>query len=191
MEKKLNPFEENVQSYDVYELANWIYRCKNHIPKPETPQEEEQYVKKVKAFTSQWEAHREANKELYNSKKYHDALIGSNYSRPKIYAKHGKNRVDISELVYPDRMEWIGSLPTKNGDEFKQLLKNNMIHFLGSDVHRPKTIYPKMKEILEELRKILDRGQLKNLTTINAQSVLENKVIYTEIPKKIKKSFWG
>lgn len=127
MEKKLNPFEENVQSYDVYELANWIYRCKNHIPKPETPQEEEQYVKKVKAFTSQWEAHREANKELYNSKKYHDALIGSNYSRPKIYAKHGKNRVDISELVYPDRMEWIGSLPTKNGDEFKQLLKNNMI----------------------------------------------------------------
>ena len=73
----------------------------------------------------------------------------------------------------------------------KLLLKNNMIHFLGSDVHKPRTIYAKMPEIMQELRKILERDELKKLTKTNAQLVLENKPIYTEIPNKIKKSFWG
>lgn len=73
----------------------------------------------------------------------------------------------------------------------KLLLKNNMIHFLGSDVHKPGSIYAKMPEIIQELRKILERDELKKLTKTNAQLVLENKPIYTEIPSKIKKSFWG
>ena len=71
------------------------------------------------------------------------------------------------------------------------ILKNNMIHFLGSDVHRPETIYAKMPEIMQELRKILDRGQLNKLTRTNAELVLENKTINIEIPQKIKKSFWN
>lgn len=72
----------------------------------------------------------------------------------------------------------------------KKLLKNDMIHFLGSDVHRPETIYPRMPEILEELRKVIDANTLKHLSTINPQLVLENKRIYTPIPKRIKNSFW-
>ena len=36
-----------------------------------------------------------------------------------------------------------------------------MIHFLGSDVHRPKTIYAKMPEILQELQKVLERDKGK------------------------------
>ena len=62
-----------------------------------------------------------------------------------------------------------------------------MIHFLGSDVHRPKTIYTKMPEILQELQKVLERDKLKKLTKINPQVVLDNETIYIETPKIIKK----
>ncbi len=73
----------------------------------------------------------------------------------------------------------------------KLLLKNNMIHFLGSDVHRQNSIYNNIPEALHELNKIVDKKMIRNLTDINAQLVLENKPIYTEMPTKIKKGFWG
>lgn len=72
----------------------------------------------------------------------------------------------------------------------KQLLKNNMIHFLGSDVHRIGTIYTKMPEIMQELEKNIDFEQIKKLTEVNPSLVLEDKVIYTDKPTRIKKSFW-
>lgn len=72
----------------------------------------------------------------------------------------------------------------------KKLLKNNMIHFLGSDVHRARTIYAKMPEILEELEKTIDADTIEELTTINPSLVLENQPIHTKMPNKIKKSFW-
>jgi protein-tyrosine phosphatase len=72
----------------------------------------------------------------------------------------------------------------------KQLLKNNMIHFLGSDVHRPQSIYAKMPEILQELEKIIDIKQIKRITETNPSLVLENQDIYVDKPIKIKKSFW-
>lgn len=72
----------------------------------------------------------------------------------------------------------------------KQLLKNNMIHFLGSDVHRPQSIYTKMPEILQELEKIIDLEQIKKITETNPSLVLENQAIYVDKPTKIKKSFW-
>jgi len=72
----------------------------------------------------------------------------------------------------------------------KKLLKNDMIHFLGSDVHRAGSVYKRMPQILDELNKILDKDCLKKLTTTNARLVLQNKPVYTEIPKKIKKGFW-
>lgn len=72
----------------------------------------------------------------------------------------------------------------------KLLLKNNMIHFLGSDVHRENTIYTKMSEILKELKKVISEDKLNELTEINPRLVLENKKIYVDNPIEIKKSFW-
>lgn len=68
----------------------------------------------------------------------------------------------------------------------KKLLENNMIHFLGSDVHRKNTIYPRMPEILEELREIIGEAKLEELTTINPKLVLQNKRIDVEEPNKIE-----
>ncbi len=68
----------------------------------------------------------------------------------------------------------------------KKLLENNMIHFLGSDVHRAKTIYPKMSEILEQLEEIVGQKRLEELTTTNPKLALQNKRIEIDEPHKIE-----
>ena len=57
----------------------------------------------------------------------------------------------------------------------KKLLKNNLISFLGSDVHKTGQIYPKIPKALKKLRKILSAEELEKLTTLNAQRVLKDE----------------
>ena len=37
----------------------------------------------------------------------------------------------------------------------KKFYESNMIHFLGTDVHRPNTIYNRIPEILDELTDLI------------------------------------
>ena len=138
--------------------------------------------------------------ELPNLKKVIYDLIGNGY-RPIIahperysYVKENPNwliqYIEIGVLFQSNYASIIGLYGKQAQKTVKQLLKNNMIHFLGSDVHRPETIYAKMTEIMQELEKILDRGQLNKLTRINAELVLQNQPIDIEIPQEIKKGFW-
>ena len=68
----------------------------------------------------------------------------------------------------------------------KKLLKNNMVHFLGSDVHKQNTIYPKIEKILLKINEIVEKEKLEEITTINPKLVLQNKNININEPKKIK-----
>lgn len=68
----------------------------------------------------------------------------------------------------------------------KKLLQNNMVHFLGSDVHRPQTIYPNMPQILQKLTGIIGKEKLEELTTTNPKLALQNKRIEIEEPNKIE-----
>ena len=68
----------------------------------------------------------------------------------------------------------------------KRLIENDMVHFLGSDVHRRKTIYPHMPEIIKELEFIIGKDKLKELTTINPNLVLINERIEVNEPRKFK-----
>lgn len=70
----------------------------------------------------------------------------------------------------------------------QKFLENNMIHFLGSDVHRANTIYPKIPQILTKIAEIVGEQKLEELTTINPKLVLQNKRIDSEEPNKIKLS---
>lgn len=72
----------------------------------------------------------------------------------------------------------------------KLLLKNNMIHFFGTDVHKANTIYIKIPKIIEKLEKIIGKEKLYELTTINPGLVLKNKKIEVDCPNKIKLSLW-
>lgn len=68
----------------------------------------------------------------------------------------------------------------------KNFLQNNMIHFLGSDVHRENTIYPRIPKILEQIKELIGEEKLKELTTINPQKVLNSGKLEIEEPKKIE-----
>lgn len=68
----------------------------------------------------------------------------------------------------------------------KKMLENNMIHFLGSDVHRQNTIYPRIPQILDELKGIIGEAKLEELTTINPKLALNNKRIEIDEPNKIE-----
>lgn len=71
----------------------------------------------------------------------------------------------------------------------KKLLENNMIHFLGTDVHRQNTIYSKIPEILTELNSLIGAEKLKNLTTINPWLAIKNKRIDIIEPDPVKLTF--
>lgn len=70
----------------------------------------------------------------------------------------------------------------------RKLLENNMVHFLGSDVHKKKSIYPKIPEILNEIKMIVGKEKLQELTTINPSLVLENRKIDIDEPREFKLS---
>lgn len=70
----------------------------------------------------------------------------------------------------------------------RKMLENNMVHFLGTDVHRQNTIYAKIPEILIELTNIIGEEKLRELTTTNPKLVLQNKKIDVEDPMKIELS---
>lgn len=71
----------------------------------------------------------------------------------------------------------------------KKLYENNMIHLLGSDVHRQNTVYPKMPQILSELKELIGEEKLKELTTTNPGLVLHNKRINIGKPKMFELTF--
>ena len=71
----------------------------------------------------------------------------------------------------------------------KKFLESNMISFLGTDVHKQNTIYPKIPEILERIEEIIGKEKLDELTTINPKKVLQNEKIEIPEPKEFKYSF--
>lgn len=71
----------------------------------------------------------------------------------------------------------------------EKLLENNMVHFLGSDVHRPNTIYKRIPEALDKIEAIIGREKLEKLTTINPKLVVENKKINIEEPTEFHLTF--
>ena len=122
---KLDLFEEDITSYNLYELSNWIYRCNHHITLENTPKEE--LFDRVDEFCRKWREHRDTHKKFYESEIYKKAMLGSRYKRPVIIMKNGKLKNDVSDFVYPDTMAWVGSFPTTSITEFEEMLKNNII----------------------------------------------------------------
>ncbi len=79
----------------------------------------------------------------------------------------------------------------KSKQTLLKLINANAIHFLGTDTHRPNTIYAQMDDILEEFRKEIGNEKLNELTTINPQKIINNEKIFVDTPQEIKKRWFG
>ena len=96
--------------------------------------------------------------------------------------------LDLGVLMQANYASIIGYYGTKAQIIVKNLLENNAIHFLGSDVHRANTIYPQIPEILSQLEQIIGSKKLEELTTTNPELVLKNKRIEIEEVNNIELS---
>lgn len=70
----------------------------------------------------------------------------------------------------------------------RKLLESDMIHFLGTDVHRKETIYKKMPQIMMELKKVIPEDKIIELTETNPRLMLQNKTIDIDAPIEIRLS---
>lgn len=55
----------------------------------------------------------------------------------------------------------------------KYLLKNDLVHFFGTDVHKKETIYIKVQTATKKIKKIVGADKLEELTNTNARYILE------------------
>ena len=85
----------------------------------------------------------------------------------------------------------IGQYGKQVRNTIKKMLEHNMVHLLGSDVHRPRTVYPKTEEAIEEIGKIINEETLENITSIYPQLVIEGKNIDLPNPKPIKTTIFS
>ncbi len=92
----------------------------------------------------------------------------------------------LMQVNYTSIIGWYGQ---KAEILAKKFLESNMISFLGSDVHRPNTIYPKIPEAIERIGEIIGKDKLFELTTLNPNRVLQNEEIELPEPKEFKYSF--
>ena len=83
----------------------------------------------------------------------------------------------------------IGQYGAKAQMIVRKFFEANMIHFLGSDVHRQKTIYRIIPEAIEEIRNIVGDERLEELTTINPKLAISNKRIDVKQPSDVNLSF--
>ena len=88
-----------------------------------------------------------------------------------------KELKDMGTLFQSNYGSIIGMYGNSAKKTVKKLLKENLISFLGSDVHKTGQIYPKIPKILKKLNRWIPSDMVQNLTTFNAQKVLENQEI--------------
>lgn len=139
--------------------------------------------------------------EPQNLKNVIYSLMSNNYipiiAHPERYSYVQKNPNKLLELIDLGVLfqSNFGSIIGQYGKEAKKtvnlLLKNNFIHFLGTDAHRKNTIYTLIPQAIESLKEIISEEELEELTTINPNLVLENKKINIKRPTKIKKGLFG
>ena len=84
---------------------------------------------------------------------------------------------DMGVLFQSNYGSIIGQYGSKAKKIVKKMLKDQLISFMGSDVHRPDTVYPRMDKILKKISKITDVGYFEAITTNNAEAVLEGRNI--------------
>ena len=99
------------------------------------------------------------------------------YSYVQDEIKYVQELASLGALFQSNYGSIIGMYGNDAKKTLKKLLKNNLISFLGSDVHRVGQIYPKIPKALKKLNKIVSTEQLEKLTTLNAQKVLNDEEI--------------
>ena len=127
------------------------------------------------------------NSEPLFAKKLIYDLLSENYipviAHPERYSYVQENLKFIEELVQMGALlqcnygSIIGMYGHKAKKTFKEMLKKDMVKFMGSDVHRVGQVYPLIPKILKKMKKLISEEKLYEITTLNPEKVLKNEII--------------
>ena len=129
---------------------------------------------------------------IYEMQQYKIVPILAHPERYSFIQKEPELIYDLIEkgvLMQANYGSIIGQYGEKAQMIVKKFFENNMIHLLGTDVHRQNTIYPRIPQILSEINELIGEEKLRELTTINPRLVLGNKRIDIRKPHKIELTF--
>lgn len=173
----LNEVKQNFQDIELY-LGNEIYISENMIELLKSSKASSINNTKYILFELPMNTKTVLTKEMIYR------VIENDYipviAHPERYSYVQENPEYVEELVDMGAMfqanygSIIGMYGEKAKKTLKRLLKDDLIEFFGSDVHRPNQIYPKIPKIMKKLEKIISKERLEELTTTNAQKVLDN-----------------
>ena len=110
-------------------------------------------------------------------------------AHPERYTFIQKNPNEVAKIISKGVLiqSNYGSILGQYGKEAQKtiikMLKNNMIHFLGTDTHRQGYIYGHFYRVEKEYLKYISEEKFMELTTINPRNIIENNSIQIEEPK--------
>lgn len=99
------------------------------------------------------------------------------YSYVQENPKGLQSLIDKGVLFQANYGSVIGHYGKSAKKTLKKLLKNDMIHFFGTDTHRSSGMYIQMDTVLRKLEKLVGKEKLEILSNKNPQRVLDNKEI--------------
>jgi protein-tyrosine phosphatase len=81
----------------------------------------------------------------------------------------------------------VGSITGLYGSAVKKnvikLIKNDMVHFIGTDAHDTRKVYDVYEKAMKKISKLMDSETLDIILNENPDKVLENEIIYPWEPK--------
>ena len=90
------------------------------------------------------------------------------------YAKKLHEKGVLFQSNYGSILDLYGKEAQKT---LEKLLRQDLINFMASDVHRPDTIYSVIEESKNKIEKIVGSFKLEKLTTINPRKIIMNENI--------------
>ena len=186
MKIKLNPFEENIKSYDEYEIADWIFRCRNLITHDNTDIDD--YIPKIKQHCDTWNSFREHNIKVFESDTFKKGMIMSAVARPKIIVKCGKEKIDITSSFYPETMGYMVNFPSNSVKDFVSTLKKCVVQSMDEYYEVVKNMFDNEPDDEphddEKIIKNYKKKIANAIKYLSAEDIFELK--FDEISEKIK-----
>lgn len=125
------------------------------------------------------------NNEITNLKEIIFNLLSNNITpiiaHPERYStiqnnlSYAQELVDQGVLLQSNYASIIGIYGKQAQKTVKKLLKNNLIYFLGTDIHKPNSkIYINIKKIRKKITKLIGQDKFNQLTKINPETIIKN-----------------
>lgn len=83
--------------------------------------------------------------------------------------------IDKGALIQCNYGSIVGLYGNKAKQVLKTLLKQNQVHFLGSDCHKQKSIYLLIPEAVKKIKKIIGEKKFYTISTENPKKILNNE----------------